>query len=646
MTTQTDPGAEGTALADGRDRPPAIVVSGLTKKYGDIEAVRGIDFEVARGETFGFLGPNGAGKSTTIKILCTLAKPTAGQASVAGHDVVRERDAVRRNIGLVFQDTTLDNYLTGAQNLRFHAELYAVPGAAVAPRMRQVLDMVGLWDRRDSLVQTYSGGMQRRLEIARGLLHAPRVLFLDEPTVGLDPQTRSSIWEYINELKRREDITIFLTTHYMDEAEHCDRIAIIDHGKIVAIDTPEQLKASVGKDRVQIQTEDDEAAIRELAEVFGIEAGHARGGGHVRGRGRRGVRAAAVRPAERADPLGQRVPAIAGRRVHVLHREDDPGRRGVRHRPHAADGHPHPGKAITMATQTAAPAAAQDEALAQQIRVAVPERSLRSDLRAVSIVWRREMIRFRRDRLRAITSLVQPLLFLFVLGTGLSSLAGRSLPSGVDFKTFIYPGVLAMSVLFTAIFSAASIVWDREFGFLREMLVAPVSRAAIVIGKCLGGATIATFQGIVILALAGVAHVPYNPVLFLTLIGELLLLSFTITAFGVMMAARITQFQAFMALTQMLVLPLFFLSGALYPLNGLPGWLSVLTRIDPLTYVVGPMRHAVFAHLNINPLFTAHLSPSITWLGWPVPIWLSLAIVAAMGLGMLGVAIAEFSKTE
>jgi ABC-2 type transport system permease protein len=206
--------------------------------------------------------------------------------------------------------------------------------------------------------------------------------------------------------------------------------------------------------------------------------------------------------------------------------------------------------------------------------------------------------------------------------------------------------VLAMSVLFTAIFSAASIVWDREFGFLREMLVAPVSRAAIVIGKCLGGATIATFQGIVILALAGVAHVPYNPVLFLTLIGELLLLSFTITAFGVMMAARITQFQAFMALTQMLVLPLFFLSGALYPLNGLPGWLSVLTRIDPLTYAVGPMRHAVFDHLNINPLFSARLSPSITWLGWPVPVWLSLAIVAAMGLGMLGVAIAEFSKNE
>ena len=228
---------------------PAISVSALTKRYGEIEAVRGIDFEVSTGETFGFLGPNGAGKSTTIKILCTLADPTSGTARVAGHDVVKERDTVRRNIGLVFQDTTLDNYLTGEQNLRFHADLYGVPKAAFGPRLRQVLEMVGLWDRRGGVVSTYSGGMQRRLEIARGLLHAPRVLFLDE-------------------LKSREDITIFLTTHYMDEAENCDRIAIIDHGVIVAIDTPEALKASVGRDRVQISTADDAAAIRELVRVL------------------------------------------------------------------------------------------------------------------------------------------------------------------------------------------------------------------------------------------------------------------------------------------------------------------------------------------------------------------------------------------
>jgi ABC-2 type transport system permease protein len=302
---------------------------------------------------------------------------------------------------------------------------------------------------------------------------------------------------------------------------------------------------------------------------------------------------------------------------------------------------------MSMATQTTtAEQPSGQAALAGTIRVSVPEHSLRTDLRAVSIVWRRELIRFQRDRLRAITSLIQPLLFLLVLGTGLSSLASHSMPPGVNFKTFIYPGVLAMSVLFTAIFSAASIVWDREFGFLREMLVAPVSRAAIVVGKCLGGATIATFQGIIMLALAGLAGVPYDPMLMLILVGEMLLLAFTLTAFGVMMAARITQFQAFMALTQMLVLPLFFLSGALYPLHGLPAWLSVLTRIDPLTYVVGPMRHAVFSHLSLPPAAVHALSPPITWAGWPVPIPLSLAIVAIMGLAMMTIAIATFSKPE
>ena len=300
-----------------------------------------------------------------------------------------------------------------------------------------------------------------------------------------------------------------------------------------------------------------------------------------------------------------------------------------------------------MATQTTDAVRAEDEAaLAGQIRVAVPEHTLRSDLRAASIVWRREMIRFRRDRLRAVTSLIQPLLFLLVLGTGLSALASHSLPPGVSFKSFIYPGVLAMSVLFTAIFSAASIVWDREFGFLREMLVAPVSRSAIVIGKILGGATIATIQGIIMLALAGLADVPYNPVLLLTLAGELFLLAFTLTSFGVMMAARITQFQAFMALTQMLVMPLFFLSGALYPLHGLPGWLSVLTRLDPLTYVVYPMRHAVFTHLSLPPSAVQALSPGLTWGGWVVPIGVCLGIVAVMGLAMMAVAIVTFSKPE
>jgi ABC-2 type transport system ATP-binding protein len=251
---------------------PAIAVRGLVKNFGEVRAVRGVDFEVAAGEVFGFLGPNGAGKTTTINMLCTLAKPSGGTASVAGHDVVSERDDVRRNIGLVFQDPTLDGYLTAAQNLKLHAELYGVQSNLVKPRMQQVMEMVGLWDRKDSPVATFSGGMRRRLEIARGLMHSPRVLFLDEPTIGLDPQTRRSIWTYIRELKQREEITIFMTTHYMDEAEWCDRIAIMDHGQIVALDAPETLKAGVGRDRVTIHTDDDQAAIAAIADKFGLEA--------------------------------------------------------------------------------------------------------------------------------------------------------------------------------------------------------------------------------------------------------------------------------------------------------------------------------------------------------------------------------------
>ncbi|HEY2428520.1 MAG TPA: ATP-binding cassette domain-containing protein [Acidimicrobiales bacterium] len=250
----------------------AVDVKGLEKRYGEFYAVKGTSFEVTEGETFGFLGPNGAGKSTTIKMLCTLVEPTGGTAIVAGHDVVAERAEVRKNIGLVFQDTTLDEYLTAEENLRFHAELYGVPKHVVGERIEQVMGMVGLWERRKGLVRTFSGGMKRRLEIGRGLLHSPRVLFLDEPTVGLDPQTRSSIWAYINDLKRRERITIFLTTHYMDEAEFCDRIAIMNSGEIVVLDTPEALKASVGKDRVQILTADDVAAMEALTERFGIDS--------------------------------------------------------------------------------------------------------------------------------------------------------------------------------------------------------------------------------------------------------------------------------------------------------------------------------------------------------------------------------------
>jgi len=247
-----------------------IQATGLVKRYGEVEAVRGIDLEVRAGEIFGFLGPNGAGKSTTISILCTLLKPTAGTARVAGIDVEHDPARVRQRIGLVFQDPSLDDQLTGRENLEFHAFIYSVPSSERRRRIDEMLALLQLTDRANSQVKTYSGGMKRRLEIARGMLHQPQILFLDEPTLGLDPQTRQTIWAHVNELRDSKGVTIFMTTHYMDEAEFCDRIAVIDKGKIVALGTPDELKSMVGGDVVTITSSQPEVAAHEIKEILGV----------------------------------------------------------------------------------------------------------------------------------------------------------------------------------------------------------------------------------------------------------------------------------------------------------------------------------------------------------------------------------------
>jgi ABC-2 type transport system ATP-binding protein len=250
----------------------AIEVNQLVRKFGDLTAVKGVSFNVNQGEVFGFLGPNGAGKSTTINMLCTLLRPTSGHAAVNGYDIATQPDAVRQSIGLIFQDPSLDDRLTGHENLRFHAMLYNVPGDVFEKRSAELLQMVDLADKAGQVVRNYSGGMKRRLEIARGLLHRPQVLFLDEPTIGLDPQTRRHIWEYLLKLREREGVTMFMTTHYLDEAENCDRVAIIDHGEIVALDTPAALKAQVGGDVVTVRTSDNHRAAEKLKSVHGIES--------------------------------------------------------------------------------------------------------------------------------------------------------------------------------------------------------------------------------------------------------------------------------------------------------------------------------------------------------------------------------------
>ncbi len=276
--------------------------------------------------------------------------------------------------------------------------------------------------------------------------------------------------------------------------------------------------------------------------------------------------------------------------------------------------------------------------LPMTVPVRVPERSFRNDVRAVKIVWQRELFRFSRDKPRIVSALLQPLLYLFILGTGMSSLVdgGRG-----DLQVFLFPGVMTMAVLFTSFSSAGSLVGDREFGFIREMLVAPVRRGAILLGKCLGGATVGTFQGLVVLCLGGLAGVRYSPSLVLTLVGELLVGAFAITALGLLVAVRIRRMPSFMALAQLLLMPLFFLSGALFPVSGLPGWLALLTRLDPLTYAVDPLRRAVLAHAGGD---LAALAPGVTWFGWTVPVPLELTLVALFGAAALAAATALFAR--
>ena len=279
--------------------------------------------------------------------------------------------------------------------------------------------------------------------------------------------------------------------------------------------------------------------------------------------------------------------------------------------------------------------------------VRVPESGLATEARATAVVWQREMIRFTKDRARILSSLAQPLLFLFVLGSGLGSLLSEGEgPGTVAFTTFLFPGVMAISVLFTAAFAGISIVWDREFGFLREMLVAPVSTASILLGKALGGATVATLQCLVLLALAGLVGVPYDPLMLLAMIGLIFLMGLMITALGLVLAARVRQVQSAMPLVQLVITPLMFLSGALFPLSGLPTWLAVLTHVNPMTYAVEPLRSVVFDHLDVDAATRARFDPGITWGSWPVPVGVQILITVASCVLLLGLAVWRFRRTE
>ena len=378
-----------------------IRVQNLVKTFGSFTAVNDVSFEVAEGEIFAFLGPNGAGKTTTIKMLTTLLKPTSGAIELDGLDPQKQQNEARKRFGIVFQDPSLDGDLTAWENMEVHGVLYHVPHKLRRQRAEELLKLFELWERRKEQVKKFSGGMKRRLEIARGFLHTPKILFLDEPTLGLDPQSRNQLWTHVKRVNEAERVTVFLTTHYMDEADRvAHRIGVIDHGKLVAQGTPQ---GNQGADR-------------------------------------------------NGEP---------GRGISQADRLDDPRRERGIGRPDAA------------------------------VRKDVERRQAMS---AIYILWLRELKRYVRSRAQIVASLGQPMLYLLVLGFGLGPVFQRA-GNGSYFQ-FMAPGVIGMTVLFSSIFSGLGLLWDRQFGFLKETLVAPVPRLQIMIGRTLGGATVSVDAGV------------------------------------------------------------------------------------------------------------------------------------------------------
>jgi daunorubicin resistance ABC transporter ATP-binding subunit/daunorubicin resistance ABC transporter membrane protein len=550
-----------------------IEVQNLTKRFNGLVAVDHVSFTVEKGEIFGFLGPNGAGKSTTISMLATILTPSGGDATISGFSIRRQRDAVRHSIGMVFQDASLDNRLTAEENLRFHARLYGVPKDDYRRRMEEVLRLVDLWDRKRDIVETFSGGMKRRLEIARGLIHYPDVLFLDEPTIGLDPQTRALLWDYVLKLKHDRAMTIFMTTHYMDEAEYCDRIAIMDRGKIVALDTPANLKRQLGGDIVRIESSQNDALRKELEHKLGTpvrQEGNAlqfevADGAKFLPRLLQEVRTKVEAVELRKPTLDDVFLSLTGRNI-----------REAEDRRQTTDDSKQRTKDKGQKTEGST-------VVRHPFSVLWPQ--------AMTTIWQREITRYRRDRTRIVSTIVQPVMFLIVFGSGFRRTLASGL--GIDFLVFMYPGTIAMTVMGVAFFSTVSTVWDREFGFLKEVLVAPIPRTAIALGKTTGAATIASVQALILLALAPVIGVELHPARIPLLILYMLMLSLAVSGLGLLVASLMKTTESFGIVIQILIFPMFFLSGAFFPLTEVPKWMEVLSNLNPLTYGVDAFRQVI-----------------------------------------------------
>jgi daunorubicin resistance ABC transporter membrane protein len=598
---------------------PAIVGTGLRKHYPGVVAVAGVDLTVAQGEMLALLGPNGAGKTTLIAMLCALAEPTSGSVQIAGHDTRTHASSARGALGLIFQETTLDEELTASENLRFHADLYQMSPATVPARIRQALSLVELTAHRDRLVRTFSGGMRRRLEIGRALLHQPRILILDEPTTGLDPQTRTRIWRHLHQIRAHENIGVLLTTHYLDEAEQCDRIAILDAGRIVAEGTPRQLVSVLESDRIDLRTGDDAAAIRLLHERLGLTATPGRGGLTLSVPD--GTRVLPQIFAELGVPIYEAkvtAPSLDDVFLHYTGhwiRDDSSG----------------PGEPADVPACEPPPSPAPSRI----------DRGRRPHIRQLRMICQRELLHFLRDRTGAVIALLQPLVFLLVLGVGLAGLMPQL--GGNSYQLFLFSGILLMAAQAPAISVGSSIIWDRQAGFLRHMLASPARRSTLLIGKCLGGATVATCQTVILLTVAGVIGIPYNPVLIASLVAEITLIAFVMTVFGVLLATLVRLPRTFGTIMSVFMMPLTFLSGSMFPLSAMPGWMAGAALANPLTYAVDAMRRTIAGFLPHPP---GRLFHPVTWGSWPVPVTVELLLLTISAFMGLTVAARRFSRYD
>ncbi len=613
------------------DSRTAIRVDTVSKRYGRTLALDGVSFDVRDNELFALLGPNGAGKTTLLHILCTILRPDGGVALIGGFDVVKHPLATRRRLGIVFQEPSLDDRLTVHENLNLHGLVFGVPRRLRRQRIEEMLTLVELTEWVDKPARTLSSGMKRRLEIARALIHDSEILLFDEPTVGLDAQTRDRIWSYIRHLRDERQITLLVTTHYIEEVERCDRVCVVDHGKVIALDTPEALKRDHGQQVLRITPQERWRPSGNPDPLRGSPGG--RGGeggrGHPAHLGRR-VRRGHTRRIRRPNTLAGDRGAEPGDGVPVADRPGvpRPGRRCPRAHPRLrqARRRTHP---MTTNADTAAMAPGTHRS------------ALLIQLGGLYGIWLREVKRAIRDRGQLVGGISRPILWVLILGIGLNPYFRGEVYGEVTFVVpftylqFIFPAVVALNIMFTSVQSAVSVIWDREFGFLREVLVSPMSRGTVLLGKVLGGATVAVVHGCLALLLARFADVPLTLLDVLKALGLMAMLAFALTSLGVVIANRIRSFAGFGIFSNAVILPLYFTSSSIFPLDPAlsqaqtrivyPEWLVTLVEYNPLTYAVDALRGVLINYNQFDPR-------------------LGIAVMAIAGVVLFAIALIDFRR--